>query len=230
MTFSGFPVEGIEFLENLAQNNEKSWFEANRQTYEQKLLAPAVAFVAAVGEALQEENPAVRYDTRTNGSGSLMRIYRDTRFSKDKTPYKTNISGMWWEGPGKKTQSPGYGFQLTAEGMGLMAGMFRFDKEQLTRYREAVDDDKTGPKLVEAIEAVLAAGEYEILGDQYKKVPRGYDVDHPRAEWLKYKGLWSHPREELTISDLKTPAALEIALQALHDMRPLQAWLARHVI
>lgn len=130
-SFSGFPAAGLRFLEDLAANNERPWFEANRAVYERELLEPAVLFVAAVGNRLEAIAPNIRFDTRTNGSGSLMRIYRDVRFSKDKRPYKTNISGIWWEGAGKKTVSPGFGFQLEASGMSLIAGQFGFSKEQL---------------------------------------------------------------------------------------------------
>lgn len=224
-TFKGFPPEAINFLRDLGDNNNKPWFEEHRQTFQNELLGPAVAFITAVGEALQAENPDINYDTRTNGSGSLMRIYRDTRFSKDKTPYKTNISGMWWEGAGKKTQSPGFGFQMSADGMGLMGGMFGFDKEQLERYRQAVADDKKGAALEKIVADLLVDGEYELLGDRYKKVPRGFEADHPRAELLKYKGLWAHPKTQFPPADVQKPSLVDRTLAAFAKMRPLQRWL-----
>ena len=136
--FLCFPRETIRFLADLAENNNKPWFEENRSAYETALLQPAVAFVETLGPQLKNRYPAVQYDTRTNGSGTLMRIYRDTRFSQDKTPYKTNISGLFWEGSDRKAACPAFGFQLTSEGLGLMAGLFGFDKNQLARFREAV--------------------------------------------------------------------------------------------
>jgi uncharacterized protein (TIGR02453 family) len=81
MSFDGFPPGGLTFLANLEQNNNKVWFERNKNRYQQDLLAPAQGFVAAMGEALQTLVPEIQYDTRANGSGSLMRIYRDVRFS-----------------------------------------------------------------------------------------------------------------------------------------------------
>lgn len=228
--FSGFPQDGFDFLRELANNNERDWFEANKARYEESLLEPAKAFVTAVGEALEELSPNIHYDTRTNGSGSLMRIYRDTRFSKDKTPYKTNISGMWWEGPGKKTQSPAYGFQMTANGMGLMGGMFSFNKEQMASFREAVADETYGPALKLAISGLLAEGGYEILGEQYKKVPRGYDEDHPRADLLKYKGLYAHPLEGLTPEELMHPSSIRLCVQKLTPIAPLVDWQTEHLI
>lgn len=101
-SFSGFPEEGIQFLADLDVNNNRDWFQANKKLFQERLQIPAQQFVAALGVRLLKISAGIRYDTRTNGSGSLMRIYRDTRFSKDKTPYKTNISMAFWEGPGKK--------------------------------------------------------------------------------------------------------------------------------
>lgn len=91
-TFSGFPREGISFLADLAGNNNREWFQANKKLFHEQLQKPAQQFVISLGLRLQEISPGIRFDPSTNGSGSLMRIYRDTRFSKDKTPYKTNIS------------------------------------------------------------------------------------------------------------------------------------------
>ena len=104
--FNGFLAAGLQFLADLEVNNEKEWFEAHKDVYQSQLLEPATNFITAVGERLQSISNQIRYDTRTNGSGSLMRIYRDTRFSKDKTPYKTAVSGMWWQGEGKKMENP----------------------------------------------------------------------------------------------------------------------------
>lgn len=80
--FDGFPKAGLEFMQALVVNNNKEWFEANKQTYLMQVQAPAVALVATLGEALQTRFPNITYDTRTNGGGSLLRIYRDTRFNR----------------------------------------------------------------------------------------------------------------------------------------------------
>lgn len=229
-SFSGFPQDGINFLKELAENNERGWFEANKNRYQDNVLHPATEFITAVGEKLQTIVPNIRYDTRTNGSGSLMRIYRDTRFSKDKTPYKTNISAMWWEGAGKKTASPAFGFQMDATGMGLMAGMFGFDKEQLAQYRETVNDVTQGNILAQIINDLTADGTYEVLGEKYKKVPRGFDPEHPHAELLKFKGLYAHPKASISAEQLTQTKLVEICSQQLIRMAPLQQWLAAHLL
>ncbi len=228
--FSGFPQDAFQFLIDLEENNNKEWFQANKNRYQDAVLAPTTAFIVAVGEKLQSIVPNIRYDTKTNGSGSLMRIHRDTRFSKDKTPYKTNISAMWWEGAGKKTVSPGFGFQMNRHGMGLMAGQFVFDKNQLERYREVVNEPKHGQLLSEIVTAINSDSDYEVLGEQYKKVPRGYDTEHPYGDLLKYKGIYSHPKVQLSPKQLMQADAVDLCSEQLKMMAPLQQWLASHLL
>src|ERR1700754_1232645 len=92
LTFTGFPIQGVTFLRDLRDNNNKAWFEEHKPTYLEVVQQPAIALVASLGQQLQSKFPDIEYDTRTNGSGSLLRPYRDTRFSADKTPYKTNVA------------------------------------------------------------------------------------------------------------------------------------------
>ena len=225
--FNGFPAAGLQFLADLEGNNEKAWFEAHKDVYQSALLEPAVEFVTAVGERLQFISNQIQYDTRTNGSGSLMRIYRDTRFSKDKTPYKTAVAGMWWQGAGKKTEVPAFGFQVTKNGMGLMAGMFGFGKEQLAVYREAVLDETLGKELVEVVTAVTANGQHEILGEHYKKVPRGFDADHERADYLKFNHLYAHPKTAVSASVVTSPELVDVCMTHFEQMAPIQQWLVK---
>lgn len=227
--FDGFPQAGLQFLADLAENNDKEWFTANKAVYESQLLEPATAFVTVVGERLQSISGQIKYDTRTNGSGSLMRIYRDTRFSKDKTPYKTAVAGMWWEGEGKKTENPAFGFQITKDGIGLMAGMFGFGKEQLAAYREAVVDETLGAALVDVITAVSASNKYEILGAHYKQVPRGFDAEHERAEYLKFNHLYAHPRAAIPASVVTSSELVDVCMAHFEKMAPIEQWLVKAV-
>ena len=90
--FDGFPEDALRFIYELSQNNEKTWFDANKSRYQESITANVPAFVPSLGERLKAGiSPNTVYDTRANGAGSMMRIYRDVRFSRDKTPYKTNI-------------------------------------------------------------------------------------------------------------------------------------------
>jgi uncharacterized protein (TIGR02453 family) len=224
--FAGFPAEGIQFLRDLEANNERAWFEAHKATYLRAVQAPAVALVAALGAELQAQFPTISYDTRTNGGGSLMRIYRDTRFSADKSPYKTNVAMMFAPRGAGKMAAPGFGLQLTPTQVELVAGLFAFDPEALLRYREAVLDETKGAALEEAVAQVRAAGPYTLGGEGYKRVPNGLPADHPRAAWLKHKGLhvFAPP---ISLEDAQKPALVELALGHFRAMAPLQQWLER---
>ena len=93
--FSGFSQEVISFYNELALNNDRDWFNAHKSVYTEKVLEPAQGFVLAMGERLRMLSPNIIADPRTNGSGSIFRIYKDTRFSKDKTPYKTFLGDLF---------------------------------------------------------------------------------------------------------------------------------------
>jgi uncharacterized protein (TIGR02453 family) len=180
-----------------------------------------------MGEALQTLVPEIQYDTRANGSGSLMRIYRDVRFSPDKTPYKTNLSGMFWQGPGKKNATPAFGFRLQAFGMELMAGIFSFPKPMLAAYQQAVADDHRGAALAQIVADLKRSAGYDVSGEQYKRVPRGYDAEHPRAELLKYKGLYAHPLSSISAAIVCSSDCVPQCLAHFEEMAPLQHWLAK---
>lgn len=224
--FHGFSQKGIKFLLDLSNNNQKEWFEQRKDIYQSELLLPAQSLVKALGERLQQISPAIVYDTRTNGAGSLMRIYRDVRFSKDKSPYKTNIGMLFWEGPRKKAENPTFGFQFGTWGAGLYAGQWVFPKETLPIYRDAVVSEPSGSELESAIQAVENAGDYKVEGEKYKRVPSGYDADHPRAELLKHKGLHvSSP--QLDPKSLLSSELVDILFQHCLNMAPVQQWLVR---
>ncbi|RMF76896.1 MAG: DUF2461 domain-containing protein [Chloroflexi bacterium] len=224
--FNGFPEAGIEFLQQLAENNNREWFEAHKSEYITYLREPAQLFVVALGEKLQAISDGIHYDTRTNGSGSLMRINRDIRFSKDKTPYHTYVTAMFWQGAGKKTEHPAFGFRFSTDEVGLMAGMHHFSKPMLAAYRDAVVDDKLGPALEAAIEKVTQAGEYTIGGEHYKRVPRGYDAEHPRADLLRYAGLHAFTTS-FDRAALTSPTLVDVCFEHCRNMSPLFEWLVR---
>src|SRR6266566_2642345 len=104
--FTGFARDGLAFLADLATHNDRVWFAAHKQDYQATLLEPAQAFVGILGERLCALAPDICADPRTDGRGTLMRLSRDTRFSDDKTSYKTELSGLFWEGDGEKTACP----------------------------------------------------------------------------------------------------------------------------
>jgi len=224
MAFAGFPAAGTQFLRELALNNNKPWFEANKKRYLQDVQAPALELVTTLGERLQTQFPEIRYDTRTNGSGSLMRIHRDVRFSADKSPYKTNVAMMFNAGANKKMEGPGFGLQITPEQVEMMTGVFTFSKAMLARYREYVQIDKRGAALDSAAAQVRAAGAYTIGGETYKRVPTGLPADHPRAAWLRYSGLHAYA-PPIALDVAATPALVDAVMTHFTAMSPIYIWL-----
>jgi uncharacterized protein (TIGR02453 family) len=224
--FTGFPNEGVQFLADLGEHNEREWFQARKQVYTDLIVTPAVAFAESLGERLQYISPHIQYDTRTNGQGSLMRIYRDVRFSKDKSPYKTWVGIRFWEGGPKAGGNPGYYFGFDATGGGMHVGMYGFDKSMLAAYRAAVDDDELGAELEEAIESVRAAGSYEIKGAHYKRIPRGYDPDHPRAELMRFNALYaSSPMIAPPV--LASPQLVDVVMDHCEKTAAVHQWLVK---
>jgi uncharacterized protein (TIGR02453 family) len=222
--FEGFPPSGLQFLADLKENNNREWFNERKELYLNDLVEPAKAFVAGLGGMLQGLNPSIHFDTRTNGSGSMFRIYRDVRFSKDKSPYKTHVGMVFWIGSGKKTDCPGFYVGVGADGAGVYGGMWQFAKQPLAAYRKAVDDPTTGDRLAAILETLRADG-YEIGGDTYKRVPHGFDPEHPHADLLKQRGLHAgQPAIEADVvsSPLFIPAAFEHCARYL----PLVEWLS----
>jgi uncharacterized protein (TIGR02453 family) len=222
--FAGFPAAGLDLLRDLAANNNRVWFAAHRADYEALLLAPARAFVVELGARLQAIDPAIRVDPRTDGGGVLMRHHRDTRFSPDKSPYKTNVSGLFWDGRGKKTERPAFGFQLSADGLDLMTGLFAFPPPLLDAYRVAVASGGRGSDLAATLASIHGAGAYEIAGERAKRVPAGYAPEHPRADLLRRKGLYAtSPR--LPARQATAPALIDVVLAHFRAMAPLYRWL-----
>ena len=222
--FPGFPPETQAFLRELRENNTREWFAANKARFDDVVRAPALQWVSAMGERLRTLDADIVVDLRANGSGSLMRAARDTRFSIDKSPYKVNVAMMWWHGAGKKMQHPGFGMQITPDDAGLMAGMFHFQKPMLDAYRQAVVDDELGPALLETFRAVEDAG-YTISGRHYKTVPRGYDKAHPRAEWLKYNSLHAGTHV-IAPGAIASPQLVDICFDHFAKLAPIHHWLA----
>ncbi len=220
--FEGFPSEGFRFFQELALNNNREWFLEHKQDYIDYLQTPAVSLVIELGERLKSKFPGMAYDLRTNGAGSIMRIYRDIRFSKDKTPYKDHIGINFWEGPQKKG-SPGFHLFMHSEGAVFYGGHHSFMKEYLTAYREAVANDGSGEELRKALDNLSQDPGFEVVGEQLKKVPPGYDRDSPRGDLLRYKGLGvKSPKSDL--KTLRSPELIDTCAAAANTMGPLHRW------
>ena len=161
MTFEGFGKGTTLFLSGLARNNDKKWFEAHREDYESHLMEPAKSFVEAIGPRLKKLDKSIHAEAKVNGS--IMRINRDIRFSKDKSPYKDHLDLWFWSGTQKGWDKSGFFFRLTPKRLMLGAGMHGFMRPVLAKYRKAVADARKGAALASVGKDVTRAG-YEVGG------------------------------------------------------------------
>jgi len=221
--FSGFPEECLEFLANLELNNNRKWFKDHREEYDQFVVSPAQEFIASLGELLASEIDGIVYDTSPGGRGSLMRIYRDVRFSRDKTPYHTSMRMVFWHEDGHRTNGAGFYMGFGPRTGGFYAGQYGFDRSTLSAYRKDIDRDSRGKNLESIIDQVEEKG-YQVGGETYKRVPRGFDPDHPRARLLRHSGLYAK-LEGVDSGMLLGPDAVNISCKHFMEMSPVVLWL-----
>jgi uncharacterized protein (TIGR02453 family) len=221
--FAGFPREGLDFLARLREDNTKAFFDEYRATYESALLAPARAFVVAIGEALRKEvSPAIRAEPRIGGS--ILRMNLDQRFNPGGGPYKDHLHLVFWEGDGHSRERPCFWVRLRPDGIALGAGISRFEREALAAYRAAVLDHHAGDALRDALAEATAPVKVSLSEPALMRVPRGVDPAHPRADLLRHTGLvvsgtWALPRETAS------PRLVAWVVDRLTDMVPVERWL-----
>jgi uncharacterized protein (TIGR02453 family) len=182
---ASFGPELFAFLAELREHNDREWFAANKERYEAHVLEPALAFIEDFGFRLQEISPHFAADPRRSG-GSLFRIYRDTRFSKDKSPYKTNTGMYFRHKRAKDVHAPGYYLHLAPGEVFAGGGIWHPDTPALTAIRDAIVRDP------ERWSGATQLGDgLELGGDTLKRVPSGYDKEHPHADDLKRKDFFA---------------------------------------
>jgi len=215
----------LDFFKELKENNSKEWFEMHRTDYDKYVKHPSEDFVAAMGEKLKTLSPDIHAIPKINQS--LFRLNKDIRFSKDKSPYKTNLGILFWEGKKKRMESSGFYFHLENNMLMLGAGIHIFSKALLQKYREAVVDKKSGEKLNSTVNALSAKG--ILIGEKhYKRVPRGYDPFHKHAEFLLFKGLTA--RIEIPApKELFSNTILEYTFTRFKQLQPIHEWLLHAV-
>ena len=206
MSFTGFPVAALDFYDDLEMDNTKSFWEANRAVYAEAVAAP----MKALTTALEPEF----------GAPKVFRPYRDVRFAKDKTPYKTHQGAFVGV-----TSATGWYVELSARGIRTGAGFYDADPARLAAFRDAIVDDTSGPKLKRILAKIERTG-FEVSGEQLKTAPRGYDKEHPRIDLLRHKQLFAG-RELGFEPVVHTPELLELVRDDWRTTRPLVEWLSR---
>jgi uncharacterized protein (TIGR02453 family) len=212
-----FGPELFGFLTDLRANNDRDWFAANKQRYEAHVLEPALAFIEDFGFRLEGISPHFRADPRRSG-GSLFRIYRDTRFAKDKSPYKTNTGMYFRHEAGKDVHAPGYYLHLAPGEVFGGGGIWHPDSTGLTAIRQAIVDDPDRWSQAKDLGDGLELG-----GDSLKRVPTGFDKEHPHAEDLKRKDYFAWARFD---EDAVTgPGFLDRYTRVCESVTPLMRFL-----
>ena len=219
-----FPDNTLTFLKKLSKNNNRAWFEENREIFNSNFLEPAVQFVAEMGERLVTVRPSIIAIPKTDKS--IFRIHRDVRFSKEKQPYKTNMGLYFWEGKRKKMECSGFYFHLDNKNFGAGAGIYTFSKEMLSDYRNLVSDPANGKELNGIIKKILKDENFSLGGKNYKRVPKGFDPGYPYSDLLLHDGmyLWFEGKNYKTLSNGK---AVKTIFDAFKKMMPLHNWLVK---
>ncbi len=203
MTFRGFPESALMFYEGLEADNSKTYWTKHKQTYDEDVRAPMQALLADLEPEF--------------GAANVYRPYRDVRFSKDKTPYKTAVAAS----------AGSHYAQLGADGLMVAGGYYDTAPDQVARLRRAVDDDIQGAAL-ERIVATLRRAGWEIGGQRLKTRPRGFDADHPRIELLRHRTLVAHRHWE-PAPWLHTARARQRVQKAWRELGDLGSWLDSNV-
>ena len=204
----------FKFLAELAANNDRAWFEANKPRYESLVRDPALEFITAMGPALEKFAPGFRAEPRKMG-GSLMRVFRDTRFSRDKTPYKTNIGIQFRHALGKDVHAPGFYLHVANDECFFGAGCWHPEADALGRIRDRIAGQPK--RWFAARNDGKFAAHWSLAGASLTRPPRGYAADHPALEDLKRKdfiALASLPAAEVTGSGLVKLAGTRFAAAA----------------
>jgi uncharacterized protein (TIGR02453 family) len=171
-------------LKDLTENNTREWFHKNKHRYEDHVRDPGIRFITDFAGHLKALSEHFRSDPRTVG-GSMFRIYRDTRFSKDKTPYKTAIGIQFRHELGKDAHAPGFYLHINRDGCFAGAGMWQPDSPSLRMIREAIVEDPQAWKRTVGAKSFRDA--FVLEGDRLKRPPKGFDPDHPLVQDLKRK-------------------------------------------
>jgi uncharacterized protein (TIGR02453 family) len=202
--FSGFSEAALDFYDDLEMDNTKSFWEAHKEVYLESVRAPMTALTAALEPEF--------------GKVKVFRPFRDVRFAKDKTPYKTNQGAFVGVGP-----ACGWYVEIAARGVRTGAGFYDAGAAALGRIRASIADDATGKQL-QRILAKLAKAGFTVDGDRLKTAPRGYDADHPRIELLRHRSL-TVAKDYGFEPIIHTPELLDAVRADWKAARPLVEWV-----
>ena len=214
----GYFDKGLfDFLDGLARNNNRAWFQANKERFEQDVKEPFLDFISDAGPRLRKISPNIVADPRPIG-GSLFRIYRDVRFSKDKSPYKTH-AGAHFQLGAKGVHGPGYYLHLQPKECFVAGGMWMPDAKSLEQIRRRIATKQADWR--------KARGTLDHGEDALKRPPRGFDADHPMIEDIKRKSFTASQR--LTNKQILADDLMDTFIGSCREIAPLMKFLATSV-
>lgn len=220
--FAGFGTALLSFYAELALNNEREWFEANKKRYEQEVRAPALAFIRAMAPRLAKFSKHFIASDKLVG-GSLMRIHRDVRFSREKTPYKANLGVQFRHASGKDVHAPGLYFHVDNDGVFLGAGLWHPEADALAKIRKHIVNQSAAWK--KARDHAKFTAHWQLSGDSLSRPPRGFDKDHPMIVDLQRKDHIAVC--SLSHADIVGPELVDLVAERIAATRPYVAFLCK---
>ncbi len=220
--FVGFPKDSFEFLRDLEANNSKDWFDANRERYESSWKTPALDLTNALAETMSNLSTPLKAEARINGT--LRRINRDVRFSKDKSPYNARMHLIFWAGS-HPNRSPAFHLLLFPHGIGYGAGVFGLDPAALKAYRTRILDPLDRGELLLAIKATEKIG-CSFDEPDLKRLPTGFDVDGDWEHLLRRKALVLRTMDNIPIPNwIGSDECVDQVMALCQQTLPLIEWL-----
>lgn len=208
------------FLKDLADNNDREWFKSHQDEYEKYVREPALDFINDIADPLRKISEQFVADSRTVG-GSLFRIQRDTRFSKDKTPYKTNTGMQFRHIAGKDVHAPGFYLNIEPSECFMGAGLWKPETKVAYAIREHIDENQAAWK--RATRSKRFSETFTVAGDSLKRPPSGYDENHPLIDDLKRKDFIASSR--LTQKSITSNEFMELFIDNCRRAMPFMRFL-----
>lgn len=223
--FHGFKPQVIEFLEQIKQNNNKKWFDERYNFYHKEVLETSRDLVEDLGEQLQAIAPGINVSPKVNGS--IYRFSRDARFSKDKTPYKTHLSYLFWQGALKRTRCPGFYLSIRPEYIQIGVGINHFTPEYLQAWRIQCAHSGKEQQIRGIIDTLIKSGAI-IYGEQLKRLPRDYSHREEKPllneELIRYKGFKCYFQLPLP-NEVYSEAFVAYCFKYYQQLLPLFNWM-----
>lgn len=224
--FTGFKPEFFEFFRDIKQNNNREWFAAHKERYDQQVITPILDFIEDMQEPLEKISPHFLAVPKKHG-GSMFRIYRDQRFGRNgKTPYKISAAIQFRHINGRDAHAPGFYVHLEPDNIRYGGGIWMPPSSQIKQIRQSIASDASGWSRVRKNKKLNAMFE-ELRGDRLKRPPRGFDADHPHIEDMKFKSFFL--MHAGTATEASQQGFMDDVVEAFQATSPLMRFLCRAV-